>query len=180
MADAVESSKGRTSVDRRQLGQLASGMSEQPTMIVFRISPDYGTAESSKDNSPRRQNGTLIKTRKGDYAYRLRLIDRFHDWAGAETATYQTRDGATVGRKQSSLIGKGHCYPIEWPQVFTNAALQGRARPAHRSGSHYRNRFGVVPLWQNLAEETQEVIPGGLPASSARSVRADKTFLVRL
>src|SRR5271157_5416568 len=39
--------------------------------------------------------------------------------------------------------------------------LQSRARPAHRSGPHYRNRFGVVPFSQNLAEETQRVIPGG-------------------
>src|SRR5271157_3876101 len=39
--------------------------------------------------------------------------------------------------------------------------LQSRARPAHRSGPHYRNRFGVVPFSQDLAEETQRVIPGG-------------------
>src|ERR1035437_6524183 len=46
-------------------------------------------------------------------------------------------------------------------------ALQSRARPADRSGSHYRNGFGVVSLSQNLAEETQRVIHGGAPFHSA-------------
>jgi DNA replication protein DnaC len=33
----------------------------------------------------------------------------------------------------------------EWPQVFYQCpALQGRARPADRSGSHHRDRHGVV------------------------------------
>src|ERR1019366_1121483 len=45
--------------------------------------------------------------------------------------------------------------------VYQCPALQGRARPAYRSGSHYRNRFGIVPLSQNLAKETQRAIPGG-------------------
>src|ERR1035437_781697 len=45
--------------------------------------------------------------------------------------------------------------------VYQCPALQGRARPAYRSGSHYRNRLGVVSFSQDLAEETQRVIPGG-------------------
>src|SRR5450756_1030636 len=47
--------------------------------------------------------------------------------------------------------------------LYQCTALQSRARPADRSGSHYRNGFGVVSLSQNLAEETQRVIHGGAP-----------------
>src|ERR1035441_3564066 len=46
--------------------------------------------------------------------------------------------------------------------IYQCTALQSRARPADRSGSHYRNGFGVVSLSQNLAEETQRVIHGGV------------------
>src|ERR1039457_5200496 len=51
--------------------------------------------------------------------------------------------------------------------LYQCTALQSRARPADRSGSHYRNGFGVVSLSQNLAEETQRVIHGGAPFHSA-------------
>jgi DNA replication protein DnaC len=43
----------------------------------------------------------------------------------------------------------------EWPQVFTNTALQGYARSAHRPGAHHRDGFGVVPLPENPAEEDE-------------------------
>src|ERR1019366_3469662 len=45
--------------------------------------------------------------------------------------------------------------------LYQCPAVQGGARSAHRSGPHYRNRLGVVPFSQDLAEETQRVIPGG-------------------
>src|ERR1035437_3923911 len=51
--------------------------------------------------------------------------------------------------------------------LYQCPAVQSRARPADRSGSHYRNGFGVVSLSQNLAEETQRVIHGGAPFHSA-------------
>src|ERR1019366_2359647 len=51
--------------------------------------------------------------------------------------------------------------------LYQCTALQSRARPADRSGSHYRNGFGVVSLSQNLAEETQRVIHGSAPFHSA-------------
>src|ERR1035437_625489 len=51
--------------------------------------------------------------------------------------------------------------------LYQCTALQSRARPADRLGSHYRNGFGVVSLSQNLAEETQRVIHGGAPFHSA-------------
>src|ERR1035441_5458682 len=51
--------------------------------------------------------------------------------------------------------------------LYQCTALKSRARPADRSGSHYRNGFGVVSLSQNLAEETQRVIHGGAPFHSA-------------
>src|ERR1039457_1747182 len=51
--------------------------------------------------------------------------------------------------------------------LYQCPAVQSRTRPADRSGSHYRNGFGVVSLSQNLAEETQRVIHGGAPFHSA-------------
>jgi hypothetical protein len=48
----------------------------------------------------------------------------------------------------------------EWPQVFTNARLAGRARAAHRLGAHHRDRFRVVPLPENPAEEDEGLSPG--------------------
>src|ERR1035438_6710305 len=45
--------------------------------------------------------------------------------------------------------------------LYQCPAVQGGSRSAHRSGPHYRNRLGIVPFSQDLAEETQRVIPGG-------------------
>src|ERR1019366_9063696 len=45
--------------------------------------------------------------------------------------------------------------------LYQCPAVQGGARSAHRSGPHYRNRLRVVPFSEDLAEETQRVIPGG-------------------
>src|ERR1035441_5027659 len=39
-------------------------------------------------------------------------------------------------------------------------ALQGGARSAHRSGTHHRDRLGVLPLPQNLAQEDERVSLG--------------------
>src|SRR5208282_2958520 len=65
--------------------------------------------------------------------------------------------------------------------LYQCPAVQSRARPADRSGSHYRNRFGVVSLSQNLAEETQRVIHGGAPFHSASAppygLRSSRTEL---
>src|SRR6266542_5593589 len=67
------------------------------------------------------------------------------------------------------------------PAVFRMAAglyqcpaLQGRARPIDRSGSHHRDRLGVVSLSQNATEETQRVIleGGAVPLCFRFALRA--------
>ena len=46
------------------------------------------------------------------------------------------------------------------PGLHQHPALQGGARSAHGSGTHHRDRLGVVPLPQNPAEEDERVSLG--------------------
>src|SRR5665213_3423453 len=57
-------------------------------------------------------------------------------------------------------------------------SLQGLARPAYRSGTHYRDRLRVVSLPQNNGEETQKVTPEASvrsPSASPSGLRSSRT-----